>query len=164
MKLFALFTMLSASPIESFFDDVGAPEFAYIYNENGVKEIVDAYEYEQIEAMLADFNEQSTPDSYTVGRWDTSTTKHSTTTTTEMKTTTSTTTTSTRATTTTQSAPIEVDVTNEASGEASGSGDDTLVLLTEIKSEKLIIYTEPIQLSNSYHLTATLLMLLLSLL
>ena len=145
--------MLSASPIESIFDDVDAPAYAYIYNENGAKEVVDAYEYEQIEAMLADFNDQSTPDSYTVGRWDTTSTQDSTTTTTEIETTTSMTTTSTSAKTT---APAKVHDTYEASGEASGSAEDTLVILTEIKAEKLITYTEPIQFSKFNNLTATL--------
>ena len=35
--------------------EVEAPDYVYFYNEHGENEIIDAYEYETIEAMLAHY-------------------------------------------------------------------------------------------------------------
>ena len=173
MKSFTLFTLVTAGPviqIELQLGDVEAPDYAYFYNEHGEKEVIDAYEYETIEAMLADYNSQSTPSSYEIGRWDTTTTvaeetTSSTTTTTstsigstEKTTTTSTSTTSTTTTTestttrtqTTSTTVKGVEVAFEQSGESEieleHSGElvlevDPLVILSDIKMEKLTFHT-----------------------
>ena len=173
MKSFTLFTLIAAGPviqIELQLGNVEAPDYAYFYNEHGEKEAIDAYEYETIEAMLADYNSQSTPSSYQIGRWDTTTTgaeettsfTKTTTSTTSTKTTPSTTTSTSTTTTTTKELSTTtkkqtvstttkgIEVAFEQSGEREieleSSGEmvleiDPLIILSDVKMEKLTFHT-----------------------
>ena len=160
MKSFTLFTLVYASPIELLFEGIDPPDYVYFYTESGDKKPMDLEEYEQIEAMLADFNSQTTtPKSYRIETTSTTSTGTTSSTTTEVQATQSTTTrttpTTSRSTTTS---------TTSSTFEQSGDGNEIIVTLDDAKAEKLITLVSEWPDSSSFLHTVTLSLLFISLL